>query len=156
MKREIRSVMRSWVELARGLGFLILLVGGSATVGVIIAWPLWYFATSNRIAYTAFALLLALAGAVFATVRSIIKGRNAAAEEGRRRRHALSKLLGVLQILILVSGLYLVAVLSYHAVWIFAIPLFIVCLGLIVLVGLARRTSKTSRDASIVPKIRKE
>jgi len=145
VKHELRSLIRSWGELASKFGFFVLLVVGSATMGVVIAWPLWYFATSARAAYTVFALLLALAGVVFAIVRSVIKRRNATHEASGRRRPLLSSFLVILQVLILLSGLY-----------VFAIPLLVACFGLLVLLGLARRASKISSDASVVPKIRKE
>jgi uncharacterized membrane-anchored protein len=156
VKHELRSLIRSWGELASKFGFFVLLVVGSATMGVVIAWPLWYFATSARAAYTVFALLLALAGVVFAIVRSVIKRRNATHEASGRRRPLLSSFLVILQVLILLSGLYVAAVLFYHGIWVFAIPLLVACFGLLVLLGLARRASKISSDASVVPKIRKE
>ncbi len=156
MKRELGFVLRAWGEAARKIGFLALLVAGSAAAGLVIAWPLWYFATSARTAYTAFALILAACGIIFAIIRSILKGRNAPRDTGGPRRSALSGVLGVLQAVILLCGLYLAIALFYRGMWIFAVPLLIVCFGLLVLLGLARRGAKASRGAVILPKIRKE
>lgn len=84
MKRELGFVLRAWGEAARKIGFLALLVAGSAAAGLVIAWPLWYFATSARTAYTAFALILAACGIIFAIIRSILKGRNAPGTQAAR------------------------------------------------------------------------
>ena len=156
MRQELGSVLRAWGEAVRKVGFLVLLLVGSAAAGFIIAWPLWYFATSAHAAYTAFALVLAACGIIFAIVRAILKGRNAPRETNGRRRSPLSSLLGALQTVILLCGLYLGAALFYRGMWIFAVPLLLVCFGLLMILGLVRRRAKASRVASIVPKIRKE
>lgn len=156
MNRELRSLVRSWGELGQKIGFFLLLILGSAAVGAAIAWPLWYFATSARRAYTAFALILAAAGVVFLIVRAILRARGAPRETAGPRRSALSGFLALVQAIVLLAGLYLAAVLFFHGVWIFAVPLVLVCAALLVLLGLARRAAKASRPRSILPKIRKE
>lgn len=139
MSRALRSLLRRWAELAQKVGFFLLLVAGSAAVGVAIAWPLWYFATKARGAYTAFALILAAAGIVFLIVRAIFRARRAPEPAGPRRS-TLSALLAVLQALIFLCGLYLAAVLFFHGILIFAIPILLASLGALVLLGLARRS----------------
>jgi hypothetical protein len=137
VSRELRSVVHAWGEAVKKLGFFVLLVAGSAAAGVAIAWPLWYFATSARQAYTFFALALAAGGIVWSVVRSILKARRASPTG--HRRSVLSGFLAVLQALILLCGLYLSAVLFFHGIWIFAVPLLLASFGLPVLLGLARR-----------------
>lgn len=166
MSRALQSLLRAWAGHAQKIAFFLLLVAGSAAVGVAIAWPLWYFATHARGAYTAFFLILAAAGVVFLVVRAILRAIRGPREPAGPRRSALSALLAILQALILLSGLYLAAVLFSHGIVIFAVPLLLVSLGLLVLLGLARRAVKTypearsartgSRHGSIMPKIRKE
>ncbi len=156
MSGELRSLVRAWGELVQKLGLFILLIAGSAAVGAAIAWPLWYFATSARRAYTAFALILAGCGIVYAVARSVTRRRRMPQEAAVRRASGLSSLLGLLQVLILLCGLYLAALLFFHGIWIFAVPLLLVCVGLLVLLGLARRAVKASRRRGIMPKIRKE
>jgi hypothetical protein len=156
MNRELRSVVRAWGELAQKLGLFIFLLLGSAAVGAAIAWPLWYFATSARRAYTVFALILAGCGVAYAIARAIIRRRRIPHDAAVPRRSGLSGLLGLLQVLILLCGLYLAALLFFHGIWIFGVPLLLVCLGLLVLLGLARRAVKTSRRREIMPKIMKE
>jgi len=153
----LRSVVRAWVQLAQKLGFFVLLVAGSAAVGAAIAWPLWFFATSARGAYTAFALILAAGGIAFAVVRAVLRAQRAPREsEGRPRRSALSGLIGVLQVLILLGGLYIAAVFFFHGIWLIAVPVLLMGLGLPLLLGLLRRAVKASRAAATMPKIMKE
>jgi 1,4-dihydroxy-2-naphthoate octaprenyltransferase len=156
VRQTLGLILHVWGEAVRKIGFLVLLVVGSAAAGFIIAWPLWYFATSARVAFTAFALGLAGCGIVFGVVRAILRGRNAPRDTGARRRSPLSSLLGALQAIILLCGLYLGTALFYRGMWIFAVPLLLICFGLLALLGLIRRGAKASRGASIVPKIRKE
>lgn len=155
MKGELRSVVRTWGQLAQKIGFLILLVAGSAAVGAAIAWPLWYFATSAREVYTGFVLILAAGGIVFAVVRGLVRARRMP-HDGTERLRPLSGLIGVLQGLILLGGLYVSAVLLYHGIWLIAIPALLVSLGLLLLLGLARRLLKASRARATMPKIMKE
>jgi len=155
VKGELRSVVRTWGQLAQKIGFLILLVAGSAAVGAAIAWPLWYFATSAREVYTGFVLILAAGGIVFAVVRGLVRARRMP-HDGTERLRPLSGLIGVLQGLILLGGLYVSAVLLYHGIWLIAIPALLVSLGLLLLLGLARRLLKASRARATMPKIMKE
>jgi Flp pilus assembly protein TadB len=156
VSREIRSVVRAGADLARKLGLFVLLVAGSAAVGAAIAWPLWFFATSARSAYTAFALILAGCGIIFAAARAVIRKRRAPRDTAVPRRSGLFGFLGLLQALILLCGAYLACVLFFHGIWIFGVPLVLVCVGLLVVLGLARRALRASSTGEILPKIMKE
>ena len=156
MSGTLRSLLRSWGTTAGRVGFFLLLVAGSAAAGIAIAWPLWYFATQARGPYTAFALGVAGAGMVYLIVRAIIRAGNVPRDATPGGRSALSVLLAAIQCVVFLAGLYLVAALFFHRIWLFAIPLFLIWIGLLVLLGLARRGAKTWSRARIVPKIRKE
>jgi len=156
MSREIRSVVRSWGLLAQRLGLFLLLVAASAAVGAAIAWPLWLFATSARSAYTAFALILAACGIVSAVVRAALRRRRIPRDTTAPRRSGVSGFLGVLQALILLCGVYLACVLFFHGMWVFGVPLLLMCGVLLFLLGLARRALKPSSRRGIMPKIMKE
>lgn len=156
MKEALQSLLRSWAQGARKVGFLVLLLVGSAAAGIAVAWPLWFFATSARRLYTACVLCLAAVGVVFVVIRAIVRARMTARDISRSRRSPLAWLAAVLQAAVFLGGLYIVAVLISHGLWLFAIPLLFVWLGLLVLLGLARRSGKAWRGGGIVPKIRKE
>ncbi len=156
MRETLRSVVRAWGDGARKVGFFVLLVAGSAAAGAAIALPLWYFATSARSAYTAFVLILAAAGILYLVMSAILRARKAPRDTAEPRRSPLARLLAILQTLVFLAGLYLCAVLLLHGIWLFAIPLLLVWLALVVLLGLARRAANTWRPGSIMPKIRKE
>ncbi len=156
MSGGLRSVLRAWGEGARRAGFFILLVAGSAAAGAAIALPLWYFATSARGAYTACVLLLGAAGVLYLIGRAILRARKAPRDTAWPRRSPLAGLLAALQALVFLAGLYACAVLLAHGIWLFAIPLIVIWLGLIVLLGLARRAAKAWRPGRIMPRIRKE
>jgi zinc transporter ZupT len=156
MREGLRSLVRAWGNGARKLGFFVLLVAGSAAVGVAIAWPLWYFATSARGLYTACVLVIAAAGLLFLVVRAVIRARKAPRDLPGAASSPLSRLLAILQVLVFLCGLYLDAVLLSHRIWVFAVPLLLLWLGLLVLLGLARRAAKAWRAGRIMPKIMKE
>ena len=65
----------------------------------------------------------------------------------------LSAILFLVQLVVFLAGLYFVAVLAFHGILVFAIPLFLAWLGLLVLLGLGRRAAKAWRHGGIVPKI---
>jgi len=152
----LRSLLRAWRSGARNAGFFVLLVAGSAAAGIAIAWPLWYFATTARGPYTACVLGLAAAGVVFLSIRALVRSRKASPDTPGPRRSALTWLLAILQAVVFLGGLYLAAVLLSHGIWLFAIPLLLIWLGLLVLLGLARRAAKAWRPGGIVPRIKKE
>ena len=62
----------------------------------------------------------------------------------------------LLELVVFLGGLYLALVLFFHAILLLAIPFTVVWLGLLLVIGLARRSLATSRRSAIVPKIRKE
>jgi len=156
MNEALRSLLGAWGRGARGIGFLVLLVAGSAAAGIAIAWPLWYFATSARGLYTACVLFLAAAGVVFLVIRAIVRAGTAPRDMPGSRRTPLAWLAAILQVIVFLGGLYFAAVLVSHGIWLFAIPLLLVWVALLVLLGLARRSAKAWRAGEIVPKIRKE
>jgi len=137
----LRSVLASWREAGRKLAFFLLLVLGSAAAGAVIAWPLWFFATSARKAYTVFALLLVLAGIVVAVVRWIVRGGRAQRDGSARRRSPGSALLGVLQVVVFIVGLSATAVLVSHGIWIFGVPVLVIWIAILLLLGIARRAA---------------
>ncbi len=156
MSQGLRSIVRAWGKGARGAGFFVLLVAGSAAAGAVIALPLWLFATSARGLYTACVLCLAAAGILYAVVRAILRARRAPRDPALPRRSPLSGLLVVLQTLLFLAGLYLCVVLVAHGIWLLAIPVLLVWLVLVALLGLARRAAKAWRPGRNLPKIRKE
>ena len=82
MKITARRTLARWFEAGRRIGFLLVLVAGSAALGLLISWPLWFFATSARQAYTITVLVLAGAGVVFLVVRSASRSRGATRDPG--------------------------------------------------------------------------
>ncbi len=68
MKNAFRKTLSRWVEAGRKVGFLLVLVAGSAALGLLISWPLWLFATSARGAYSITVLGLAGAGILYLVV----------------------------------------------------------------------------------------
>ena len=142
MRGVVQKTLESWLEAARKIGFLILLLAGSALFGFGVAWPLWLFATSQREAYTIFALCLAGGGVLALTVRGIIRRRDTPRNPGTPRRTILSVLLTILLSVTALAGGYLTAVLLFRGLWILAIPALLLWCGLLWLLGFARRASK--------------
>jgi hypothetical protein len=150
VKKELRKSIAAWIEGARGVGFLLLLVAGSAALGFLIAWPLWFFATSARPAYTITVLALAFAGIVFLIVRAARNRRRAVRDAGKPPRTFLSTLLGFLTVLVGVAGVYLSAALIVRGLWIIAAIVILLSAGFLWLLGRARGAAK-GRKVSAVP-----
>jgi len=142
----VKKRLESWLEAVQKVGFLILLVAGSAAFGFVIAWPLWLFATSQRQAYTIFAFCLAGGGLLAVGIRRFISRREAPRDPGRPRRTILSMLLTVMLTIVALAGGYLAAVLLYRGLWILAVPALVVWAGLLWALGFARRASKRRKE----------
>ena len=112
MKGPLARILRGYFEIGKRVGFLFLLVAGSASLGFAIAWPLWYFATSNRRLYS-FGVLGALAAAgIAAAIRAAVRARHG----------AFRGLLAIVWTVLLLAGLYIAALLAVKGIWIAAIP----------------------------------
>ena len=150
MSGGLRRRLAAWIETARNAGFLVLLVAASAALGLAIAVPLWFFATSARGAYTVAVLVLAGAGIVYLVVRSAVRRSATARESGRPRQSAVAVLLAVLMGVVGVAGLYAAAALAAHANWVLGALDLVVWAGLLWLMGRARRAAG-SRKARPFP-----
>jgi len=156
VRGDVRKRLESWLEAARKIGFLILLLAGSAAFGFAIAWPLWLFATSQRQAYTIFAFCLAAGGLLALAVRRFIRRRGTPRDQGKPRRTILSVLLTILLTIVALAGGYLAAVLLYRGLWILAIPTLVVWAGLLWALGFARRASNRRKEPRIPAENRSE
>ena len=140
---------KGWIAAGRAIGFFLMLAGGSAALGFLIAWPLWLFATSQRGAYTVFVVGLLVAGIAALVVRSATRRRRDARDPGRPRRSALAALLGVVQVLVVLSGLWGEAVLIARGLWLFAIAGVLAWASVVWALGIGRRAAKRRKRAAL-------
>ncbi len=150
MSSALRRRISAWIEAGRKTGFVILLVAGSAALGLLISWPLWLFATGAREAYTVTILALAAGGVVYLVVRAVLRSRAAARDPGRRRGSAASALLTALMVIVGLAGLYLAAALFARGIWILGAAAAAAWAGLLWLLGRARGAAR-NRKARPVP-----
>jgi hypothetical protein len=146
VRGAVKRRLESWIEALRKIGFFILLVAGSACFGFAIAWPLWFFATSQRQAYTIFAFCLAGGGLLALAVRRFIRLRKSPRDPGKPRRTILSVLLTVLLTIVVVAGGYVAAVLFYRGLWILAAPELVIWAGVLWALTYARRASNRHNE----------
>jgi len=142
----MRRRLASWIEAGRKTGFLLLLVAGSAALGIIIAWPLWLFATSARETYTVVVLALAAGGIVYLVVRALLRSCTTARDPGRPRRSAVSGLLTALMVIVGCAGLYLVAAMAARRTWVLAALAVVLWIGLLWLLGRARNAARARAE----------
>ncbi len=144
MRPGLARMRAAWIEAGRRVGFVLLIVAGSAALGFLIAWPLWLFATSDRVAYTWVVIGLAAAGAVFLAVRAVIRRR------GTGPRHAaLSGFLTTLSVIVACVGLYSTLVLAVRRLWILALADLALWAGLWWLLGRARAAAKGRKEPRV-------
>jgi hypothetical protein len=149
VKAVFHRTLSAWLDASRVAGFFILLVAGSAGLGFLIAWPLWAFATSERAAYTIFALCVAGGGLATLAARAIIRRRRLVRDPGKPRRTALSFVLTLVLVGAVLAGGYIAAVMLTRGLWILAIPVLILWAGLVWLLAFARRRSKTQKERPV-------
>ncbi len=145
MSRELRKSVAAWIEGGRKVGFILLLVAGSAALGFLIAWPLWLFATSARSLYTITVLGLAGAGIVFLIVRAARRRRKAVRDAGRTPRSFLAVLLGALAAIVGIGGAYLAAALIVRRLWMVGAADVVLSAALLWLLGRARGAAKARK-----------
>jgi len=149
VSRSARSLFKGWIQAGRGIGFFVLLVGGCGVLGFAIAWPLWFFATSQHTAYTIFVLCLVAAGIVALAARGAARRRRAARDSGGPRRSALATLLAVVQVVIVLAGLWAEAVLIVRRIWLFAAVALLAWAAVVWALGIARRAAKARKQAAV-------
>ena len=142
MSGMLARILRGYLELGKGVGIFLLLVAGSAALGFAIAWPLWYFATAHRGAYTLVVLALLAAAGIAAVVRAAVR-RLRLPPESRRGRHGA--ILVVLWVILLLGGLYVAALLVAGGAWHAAIPVSLGWLVLLGWIGFARKPNRKHR-----------
>jgi O-antigen/teichoic acid export membrane protein len=147
---ELRRRVSAWIEAGRKTGFVILLVAGSAALGILIALPLWLFATRAREGYTITILALAAGAVVYLVVRAIVRRRSEPRDPGRPRGSAASALLTTLIVIVAVAGLYLVAAVLARGMWILGALAAAAWAALLWLLGRARGAAR-NRKARPVP-----
>ena len=150
MSSGLRRGISAWLEAGRKIGFVILLVAGSAALGIVIAWPLWRFATGAREAYTITFLVLAAGAVVYLVVRAAVRRRSAARDPGRPQGSAASALLTALIVIVAAGGLYLAAALLARGLWILGAGAAVTWAVLLWLLGRARGAARR-RKARPVP-----
>jgi hypothetical protein len=150
MKIGLRRIFSSWLDVLRKVGVFVLLVAGSAGLGLLIAWPLWLFATSSRRIYSIVVLSLLFAGLVFLVVRGILRRRSRMRDPGQPRRNALTFLITTLIVAVAITGAYAAAVLFSRRLWVLAVLTLLAWGGLLWFFGFLRRCAR-ARKAPALP-----
>ncbi|MGA2640121.1 MAG: hypothetical protein ABSG21_04335 [Spirochaetia bacterium] len=145
MKKGLRKAVAGWIEWGRKVGFLLLLAGGSAALGFLIAWPLWVFATSARKAYTITVLALCAAGIIFLAVRAAQRRRKAVRDAGKPPHTLLAGLLTTLMVVVGIAGVCLAGALMVRGIWIVGAAALALWAGLLWLLARARSAAKARK-----------
>jgi hypothetical protein len=142
-----RRAFQGYIGILKLGRLLTVLLFAAAVLGFIVAWPLWYFATTNSAAYSIFTLAVLGAGIVFAAARRII-GRRARSRlpsgASGSRNPLLTVLLIVLWLVIFVAGIYAVLFLYFRGIFYLAfpaIPVLILLLGYIAFILMSKNRS---------------
>lgn len=142
LRRTLLQIVSGYSRSLRSLLISVALIAATVAVSAAVVFPLWYFSTHSRRAYTIAALALFGAGILFLLVRrSRAFWELPGTERSRRVRRFFARLLSVLAYL---AGLYII--LGFYAVGLLAaaIPLTVVYL-LVLGYTLYVRRSRTRR-----------
>jgi hypothetical protein len=154
--RGAAGALAGLLEAGRRVGFGVLLVGGSAALGFAVAWPLWLFATARRGAFTVFTISLIGAGFAVIVARAILRRRTAARDTGKPWHAALATLLAWVAGIVFIVGAYLLAVLLARALWVLALPFFLLWGGVLWALGFLRRRAKRRKERPVPAETRSE
>jgi Mn2+/Fe2+ NRAMP family transporter len=129
----LKRVLKGYVGLFKAVGFLAALIAASAVLGFLAAWPLWMFATTNRVAYSIFSAAVLAAGVVFLVVRAALRGRSTArpAHGERRRRPLVTALVIAAWIVLFAAGLYAILLFLSRGSYLIVIPVAVILLVLL-------------------------
>jgi hypothetical protein len=145
----MKGLFTGWIEAGRGVGFFLLLAGGSGALGFAIAWPLWLFATSQRTAYTIFVLCLVAAGIGVLAARNGMRRRRAARDRGAPRRSVVAALIAFVQVVVVLAGLWAEAAFIARGFWFFAVVGLPVWASIVWALGIARGALKKRKQAAV-------
>jgi hypothetical protein len=137
---DYRGALARWREAVGTIGFLLLLIVGSAGCGFLIAWPLWLFATAERRIFTITVAAVVVAALAAVVVRAIL--RRGPTERRNPLRVLALVLITVLVAAVAVAGAYLSAVLLYRGSPALGIPALVAWAGLLWLLTWLRRKVK--------------
>jgi hypothetical protein len=146
MRARLGASLGPWAETARGMGFFIILVAGSAALGFAIALPLWLLATRARQLYTILFLAATVGGVAFLLVRSALRRRRRSLDAPGSRRSPLAALLSAILAILVICGLYALAALAWQGWWLPALAALPVWAFLLWLLGRARRAVKARME----------
>ncbi len=131
----IRRVFSGYAAILKPILFILALLAASAALSFAIAWPLWFFATRQRTAYSFFTLaVLAAAACILAFGARARKTAANGSPAKARKRPAVMALFAVLWMGILAAGSYFSVLLSVRGFAYIGIPFLVV---LLFLLGLA-------------------
>jgi hypothetical protein len=149
VSRGVKGLFSGWIEAGRGVGFFLLLAGGSGVLGFAIAWPLWFFATSQRTAYTIFVLCAAGVGIIVLAARGAARRRRAARDRGAPRGSVAAVLIALVQAVVVLAGLWSEAVFIARRFWPLAVVGLLAWAAIVWALGVARRALKKRKQAAV-------
>jgi high-affinity Fe2+/Pb2+ permease len=144
--RVLTRILGGYVRILRTAGFAAALLAASAALGFLIAWPLWFFATTHRSAYTIFTLAAAAAGVILLSLRGALRSRAAPrglASGARRRSPLVSAIFGALWLILFAIGLYLALLLISRGLVLLGVPVLLALLLLLGYLAFAPRRKKS-------------
>ncbi len=140
-----RRVLDGYAAILKPVLFILALLAASAGLSFAIAWPLWFFATGNSLAYSlsVLAVIAAAGTALFLGSRARKKAAGAGSEtEGKRGRPIAFAIFIVSWICIFAAGVYFSALLAVRGKVYIGAPLLAV---LLFLLGLAAWGAKRKK-----------
>jgi hypothetical protein len=135
----------------RGAGFFLVLLALCVALGLLIALPLWFFATGEPRVYTIVALALLAGGVLFLAVRGVIRRRRLSRNTPRPRASLLAAALSALATLIGIAGAYLAAALLARRLWVLGAIEVVIAALLLWGLGSLRAAVRKARKHPPVP-----
>jgi hypothetical protein len=121
----LRRVASGYVAIFKPILFVLTLLAGSAAIALAIAWPLWFFATTEPFIYTLFTLGVIGAAAVALAISSRRRAARSydASAPGARRHPVLFALFVIGWILVFLAALYTAVLFTVRGRFYIGVPL---------------------------------
>lgn len=129
--KTVKNILNGYAQVIKQIFLFFVIIGGIAGISILIVTPFWYFATNATNVYTFFVLIViagTTATSICFRVKKAVEKRRKMGEQKVIKEIFLSVFKTLFKIILLLVGIYIVALLYISDVLAAAVPGTIVLL----------------------------